>query len=83
MSRLYIVLGGLALALLTLVPAAADPRTESNSVWAVADRCAREAARLFPDYTPQSNADRENYRRACLRANNEPAPNGQAAISNN
>lgn len=82
MTRLHIVLGVLTLALLTAAPAAADPRTESNSVWAVADRCAREAARLFPDYTPQGNADRENYRRACLRANDEPAPNGQAAISN-
>jgi len=83
MTRLHIALGVLALVLLTVAPAAAVPRTESTSVWAIADRCAREAARLFPDYTPQANADRENYRRACLRANNEPAPNGQAAISNN
>jgi len=83
MNRLHIALGGLALTLLTVAPAAADPRTESNSVWALADRCAREAMRLFPDYTPQGNADRENYRRACLRANNEPAPNGPAPILKN
>jgi len=67
MNRLLIVFGGLAFLLLALAPASADPRGESNSVWAVADRCAREAARLFPDYTPQGNIARENYRRACLR----------------
>ncbi|MGH6975716.1 MAG: hypothetical protein ACREED_01685 [Stellaceae bacterium] len=83
MNRLLIVLGGLALLLLAAAPSLADPRTESNSVWSVADRCAREAARLFPDYTPQGNADRENYRRACLRANNEPAPNGNATTTSN
>lgn len=81
MNRLVIVLGGLAFLLLTAAPALADERTESNAIWSVADRCAREAARLFPDYTPQGNAARENYRRACLRANNEPAPPGNASTT--
>lgn len=83
MNRFLIVFGGLLLASLGAATASADPRAESNSVWSIADRCAREAARLFPDYTPQGNAARENYRRACLRANNEPAPNGQASTTNN
>lgn len=81
MSRLRMVLGGLAFLLLALAPALADPRSESNAIWSVADRCAREAARLFPDYTPQGNIARENYRRACLRANNEPAPDGTASTT--
>jgi len=81
MSRLLVVLGGLAFLLLALTPALADPRGESEAVWSVADRCAREAARLFPDYTPQGNIARENYRRACLRANNEPAPDGNASAT--
>lgn len=81
MSRLCMILGGLALVLLVLAPALADPRSESEAVWSVADRCAREAARLFPDFTPQGNIARENYRRACLRANNDPAPNGSATTT--
>lgn len=83
MNRLLISLGGLALLLLAAAPVAADPRSEGNAVWSVADRCAREAARLFPDFTPQGNVARENYRRACLRANNEPAPNGNARTTSN
>ncbi len=79
-KRTLIVLAGLATTLLsTAAPARADWRTESDSIWAAADRCASEAARLFPDYTPQGNAARENYRRACLRAHNIPAPDGQAS----
>lgn len=83
MNRLLFVLGGLAFLLLATAPASADPRADSNAVWSIADRCAREAARLFPDYTPQGNAARENYRRACLRANNEPAPAGNATTTSN
>ncbi|MGH7015037.1 MAG: hypothetical protein ACREEL_12935 [Stellaceae bacterium] len=83
MKRLHVVLAGLALILLTAATAAAtDYKTDSAAAWAAADRCTREAARLFPDYTPQGNAARENYRRACLRADNLPAPNGQASTSN-
>lgn len=82
MNRFLVALGGLAFLLLAAAPALADPRAESSAVWSVADRCAREAARLFPDYTPQGNAARENYRRACLRANNEPAPDGNASATN-
>ena len=83
MTRPLIVLVGLALMLLTVFPARADWKTESDSIWATADRCAHEAARLFPDYTPQGNAARENYRRACLRSYNLPAPDGQAPVQNN
>lgn len=82
MNRLYIVAAGLALTLLAAAPAFAAWQTESESVWATADRCAREATQLFPDYTPQGNAARENYRRACLRAHNLPAPDGQATAPN-
>lgn len=82
MTRLPIVLAGFALMLLTVLPARAQWKGESESIWATADRCAHEAARLFPDYTPQGNAARENYRRACLRANNLPAPDGQANVQN-
>ncbi len=82
MNRSHIALAALTLTLLTAVPAFAQSKGVSESVWAAVDRCAREASRLFPDYTPQGNAARENYRRACLRANNLPAPNGQATASN-
>ncbi|MDE2230118.1 MAG: hypothetical protein KGL11_13905 [Alphaproteobacteria bacterium] len=81
MSRLSVSFAGLALILLTTVPALADQPSE-NAKWAAADRCARDAFQKFPDYTPESNAARENYRRACMRANNLPTPNGQAGTSN-
>lgn len=61
-------------------PYASQPKVD-QSVWRVADLCAQAAAKLFPDFTPQGNAARENYRRACLRAHNLPAPSGQASVS--
>lgn len=82
MNRLCIVLAALFMVASTVVPALADSKTESQGVWSGEDRCATVAARLFPDYTPQGNAARENYRRACLRAHNLPAPNGRASVSN-
>lgn len=82
MNRLCLAVCVLILAATVGTSAFADPRSESESVWSAADKCAREAARLFPDYTPQGNTARENYRRACLRAHGEPAPNGQAGASN-
>jgi hypothetical protein len=81
MNRLHNALAAVALTLLTIAPALAQSKGVNESIWAAADRCANQAARLFPDYTPQSNAARENYRRACLRAHNLPAPNGQANAS--
>jgi hypothetical protein len=34
--------------------------------WAAADRCAAAAQRQFPDYTPESNARRDNALKQCL-----------------
>jgi hypothetical protein len=34
--------------------------------------CAREAAKQFPDHTPEGNAQREDSRQKCLRANHLP-----------
>jgi len=89
MNRFYIVVIALFMVGPAAVPAfaqcATNPSGNQTTVdqtsWCVADLCARSAARLFPDYTPQGNAARENYRRACLRAHNLPAPNGQASVS--
>jgi hypothetical protein len=53
---------------------------DSTHKWRMADNCARAAFAKFPDYTPDSNARRENYRRACLRVNGLPAPDGPAAV---
>jgi hypothetical protein len=53
---------------------------DSAQKWRVTDDCARTAFAKFPDYTPESNARRENYRRACLRINGLPAPDGPAAV---
>jgi hypothetical protein len=83
MNRLWIAVLALVIAASVGASAVADPLGASEGLWSAADKCAREAARLFPDYTPKGNAARENYRRACLRAYNEPAPNGQASTSSN
>jgi hypothetical protein len=56
---------------------------ESGSVWAAETDCSREAFKHFPDYTADSNAKRENYRRACLRAKGLPAENGSVPIPGN
>jgi hypothetical protein len=90
MNRLCIVLIVLILVALNAAPTFAQegylnpyssPIIESHGMWSGADRCAATAWSLFPDYTPQGNVARENYRRACLRAPDVPAPNGQARVS--
>jgi hypothetical protein len=34
--------------------------------WSASDRCAAQAQKLFPDYTPESNAKRDNAMKQCL-----------------
>lgn len=51
----------------------ADDRLhQSNVVWKAADNCARAAVKAYPDYTPEALAQRETYRRLCLRRANVP-----------
>jgi len=38
------------------------------SNWAASDRCAAAAQKQFPDYTPESNAKRDNAMKQCLAA---------------
>ncbi|MGO8913089.1 MAG: hypothetical protein ACLQDM_27715 [Bradyrhizobium sp.] len=57
--------------------AAQDP--EMSLKWHQADVCRQKAFKKFPDYTPEDNVRRENYRRACLRNLGLPAPDGPAA----
>lgn len=55
-------------------PARADNYFKSNSAtWRTMDRCTQQAQQAFPDYTPESNAKREEARQSCLRASNLPA----------
>ncbi len=63
-------------ALATVLPAdrvlADDKQHQSNVVWKAADNCARAAVKAYPDYTPEALAQRETYRRLCLRRGNLP-----------
>jgi hypothetical protein len=34
--------------------------------WSASDRCAAQAQKQFPDYTPESNAKRDNAMKQCL-----------------
>jgi hypothetical protein len=56
---------------------------ESEQKWHLADICTRTAFKKFPDYTPEGNTRRENYRRACMRDNGLPVPDGPAALQTN
>lgn len=54
-------------------PSLADQNWKSSSqLWGRQDRCAREAFRKFPDYTPEANAQREREFQQCLAASNLP-----------
>lgn len=65
----FLVIGVLA----TPYPSHADSVWQENSsMWKTRDACARQAHKLFPDYTKEANAQREKYRANCLRANNLP-----------
>ncbi|HET7594211.1 MAG TPA: hypothetical protein VFK49_02095 [Stellaceae bacterium] len=63
-------------ALATVLPAdrvlADDRLHQSDVVWKAADNCARAAVKAYPDYTPEALAQREAYRRLCLRRANVP-----------
>lgn len=75
---LLALLLGLAIA----QPTHADDKWQtSNATWKVADKCAREAAAKYPDYTRESLAKREAMRRNCLRANNIPVADGPGPTS--
>jgi hypothetical protein len=54
----------------------------AEAEWQTANDCTRKAFKAFPDYTPVGNADRENYRRACLRGKGLPSPDGAAVQAN-
>lgn len=45
---------------------------QSSNVWQQIDKCNRAAIKAFPDYTPESLAKREAFRRNCLRQANLP-----------
>jgi hypothetical protein len=70
-----------ALALLALALAAPGAAAiqngwkQSSSVWQQMDKCNRAAIKAFPDYTRESLAKREAYRRNCLRQANLPDGN--------
>jgi hypothetical protein len=46
---------------------------QSSSIWKTLDKCTHAAQKAFPDYTRESNAKREAFRRKCLRGANLPA----------
>ncbi len=47
---------------------------QSQYVWKLMDACRRNAFKRFPDYTPQSNAQRKRAEQQCMEANNLPYP---------
>ncbi|HZL60226.1 MAG TPA: hypothetical protein VFC38_11075 [Stellaceae bacterium] len=76
-----ILLSVLSLAIAAPAFASGAEQRDSDVKWHAASDCARKAFLKFPDYTPQGNAQRENYRRACLRSNGLPTEDGPAVQS--
>jgi hypothetical protein len=48
------------------------PQTQGQ--WKTADQCGKDALAKYPDYTPEGNAQREAFRRTCLRNHQLAAP---------
>lgn len=51
---------------------ASQPGVTALAKWKTMDVCARQAQAAFPDFTAQSNAQRDARLNACLSANNLP-----------
>jgi hypothetical protein len=69
---------GVALAMLLLPEKATATSLNGQQMmtrWAASDRCAAAAQRQFPDYTPESNAKRDQAMQQCL-ANGFDPPRG-------
>lgn len=77
-----ILLSALSLAAAAPVFAGGAQKNASDAKWNLASDCTRKAFQKFPDYTPLGNAQRENFRRACLRSNGLPTEDGPAVQSN-
>jgi hypothetical protein len=45
---------------------------QSFTAWNQIADCARQAAKQYPDHTPEGNAKREAYRQNCLRQRHLP-----------
>ena len=74
-SRLILAALGLSTLALVAAPrlARADAQqTQSFAAWRLMQKCAVQAQKKFPDYTPEGNAQREAARQECLRANRLP-----------
>ena len=75
---------GILAAVAAVAPARADDAQRSaQTKWAQESECSRQAFKQFPDYTPEANANRENFRRACLRARGLPADSGRVTPQGN
>jgi hypothetical protein len=68
--------GIIAFTVVLMLPAAALATTPQGMgmmrSWAATNRCAQQAQKAFPDYTPESNAKRDARLRECLAASNLP-----------
>ncbi len=49
-----------------------NPVARSQYAWKAEDNCAKNAARQFPDYTAEGQANRDRALRLCLAENNLP-----------
>ncbi|HEY3909702.1 MAG TPA: hypothetical protein VGM07_07405 [Stellaceae bacterium] len=67
-----------ALALCASTAEASQPGVVALARWKTMDVCAKQAQAAFPDFTPQSNAQRDAKLNACLSANNLPPRQPQA-----
>jgi hypothetical protein len=73
---------GLALATAPRLARADAQQQQSFTVWSQMADCARQAAKQFPDHTPDGNAKREAARQNCLRARHLPVTAAPPHVGN-
>ena len=72
---------GLAAAIIALAPATAMATAQGIQVmkkWQLMDKCTEQAHTAFPDYNPQSTAQRDAKMQECLSGQNLPPREDQA-----
>jgi hypothetical protein len=66
MSKRALIALGLLVGFVPTASMATQYGLQTMRNWKAGDKCAAQAQKMFPDYTPESNAKRDAQMRACL-----------------
>ena len=77
-----LAVGALALGAAPRLARADAQQQQSFTIWNSMADCARQAAKAYPDHTPEGNAKREAARQECLRARHLPVTPAAPHVGN-